>query len=102
MTAWRFGRYMGMTPVTETKRVHVSHGALRSSVTFEQNVMHSSLRMTILLERDSDSLAYDLEIDWHEVAKNQPWISLPTYRLPMKKGSEKIKVPPKKLDRRIS
>ncbi len=90
MTAWRIGRYMGMTPVTETKRVHVSHGALRSSVTFEQNVMHSSLRMTISLDRDSDSLAYDLEIDWHEVAKNQPWLPLLTYRLPLKKGSETI------------
>jgi len=90
MTAWRIGRYLGMEPVAQTVRVHVSKGPLRSSVIFEQQVMHSTAKLTVSLDRGADALAYDMEIDWHEVAKNQPWLPVLTYRLPLKKGSESI------------
>lgn len=90
MSAWRIGRYIGMEPVCETSRVFVKRGALRSSVIFKQQVMNSTLKMTVSLDAGADSLAYNLEIDWHEVAKNQPWLPVLTYRLPLKKGSETI------------
>ena len=90
MTAWRIGRYLGMEPVDKTCRVHVCNGALRSSVVFEQEIMHSTVKLTVSLDKDADTLAYDLKVDWHEVAKNQPWLPVLTYRLPLKKGSETI------------
>ena len=90
MTAWRIGRYVGMEPVTETSHVRVNKGELRSSVTFEQKVMHSTVKLTVVLDADADHLAYDIEVDWHEVGQNQPWLPVLTYRLPLRKGSETI------------
>lgn len=90
MSAWRIGRYFNMEPVTDTHRVLTTRGPIRSGVTFEQNVMDSTARVTVWLDEDSDTLKYDLEIDWHETCKAQPYIPLLTYRLPLKKGSDTI------------
>lgn len=90
MSAWRIGRYFGMEPVTDTNRVTVCPGELRSSVTFSQKVMHSTVNMTVSLDKGADALRYELEVDWHETCKAQPYIPLLSYRLPLKHGSETI------------
>lgn len=90
MSAWRIGRYFGMEPVTDTSRVTISNGVLRSSVTFEQNIMHSTVKTTVSLDKNADALCYAFEVDWHEVRKAQDYIPLLSYRLPLKKGSETI------------
>ena len=90
MSAWRIGRYLGMEPVTDTASVSLSNGELRQSVTFKQNVMHSTVTMTVSLDADADTLHYDFTVDWHEIRQAQDYIPVLTYRLPLKKGSETL------------
>ena len=90
MSAWRIGRYMGMTPVTETNRVNFFTGKLRSGVIFEQNVMHSTVKVTVTLDDNADTLHYHFEVDWHESRNKQEYVPLLTYRLPLKKGAGSV------------
>ncbi|MBP3311756.1 MAG: hypothetical protein J6L72_05915, partial [Butyricicoccus sp.] len=90
MSAWRIGRYLGMEPVTNTASVAISNGELRQSVTFKQNVMHSTVTMTVSLDADADTLHYDFTVDWHEIRQAQDYIPVLTYRVPLKKGSETL------------
>lgn len=86
MSAWLVGRYLGMEPVTGTTHITHTSGALRSSVTFTQQVMHSTVKMTVSLDAGAKALHYDLEIDWHETGKAQEWLPVLTYRLPVAGG----------------
>ena len=90
MSAWRIGRYLEIRPVTGTAKVTVSHGKVRQSVTFEQQMMHSTVTMTISLDEGADALHYALKVDWNESGKAQPWLPLLTYRLPLKNGSDTV------------
>ena len=90
MSAWRIGRYLGMDPVDCTNHVEIHTGELRQSVTFSQQVMHSTVKMTVSLDKGADALSYDFEVDWHETCKAQPYIPLLSYRLPLKKGSREL------------
>ena len=90
MSAWRIGRYLEILPVTGTAKVTVSRGRVRQSVTFEQQVMHSTVTMTISLDEGADALHYALKVDWNESGKAQPWLPLLTYRLPLKNGSDTV------------
>ena len=90
MTAWRIGRYLEIEPVTGTSKVSIQEGALRSSVTFEQSVMHSSVSMTVSLDKDAAALRYDLKVDWHETCDAQSFIPVLSYRLPLKRGAQEI------------
>jgi len=87
-TAWNVGRYLGMESVTETVKVIANPGELRSSVTFEQKVMQSTVKMAVSLDKGARNLSYKLEVDWHEAARNQPFIPLLSYRLPLKNASD--------------
>jgi alpha-mannosidase len=90
MTAWLVGRYLGMEPVTGTTHVTHSKGALRSSVTFTQSVMHSTVKLTVSLDAGAKALHYAMEIDWHETGKGQEWLPVLVYRLPVAGGVEKM------------
>ncbi|MBR6767720.1 MAG: alpha-mannosidase [Clostridia bacterium] len=90
MSGWRIGRYMGITPVTETSRVRFGNGKLRNTVIFDQKVMHSTIFMTVSLDEDSDVLRYEFEVDWHETCKAQEYIPVLSYRLPLKSGAKNI------------
>ena len=90
MSAWLVGRYLGMEPVTDTGKVTLERGDLRSSVTFEQKVMHSTVKMTVSLDADAEALRYQLEVDWHETSKAQDWNPLLSFRLPLKEHSDAL------------
>ncbi len=90
MSAWRIGRYLGMEPVTDTASVQIETGALRQSVTFKQNVMHSTVSVTVSLDADADTLHYDFTVDWHEIRSAQDYIPVLTYRLPLRKYSDTL------------
>jgi len=90
MSAWSIGRYFGMEPVTGTTRVRLRKGKLRNTVIFDQKIMNSTVYMAISLDEDADALRYELEVDWHEVRRDQDYIPLLTYRLPLKNGSDTI------------
>ena len=90
MTAWRIGRYLEIEPVTGTDKVRISEGKLRTSVTFEQHVMHSSVTVTVSLDADATALRYDLKVDWHETCGAQKFIPVLSYRLPLKSGAKQI------------
>jgi len=90
MSAWRIGRYLGMEPVTDTASVQIENGELRQSVTFKQNVMHSTVTMTVSLDADADTLHYDFTVDWHEIRRAQDYIPVLTYRLPLKKYTDTL------------
>ncbi len=90
MTAWRIGRYLEILPVKGTTKVSVSHGKVRQSVTLEQQVMRSTVTMTISLDEGADHLHYAMKVDWHEDGKAQPWLPLLTYRLPLKKAADTV------------
>lgn len=90
MTAWLVGRYLGMEPVTGTTHVTHSTGALRSSITFTQSVLHSTVKLTVSLDAGAKALHYDMEIDWHETGKAQEWLPVLTYRLPVAGGVKEM------------
>lgn len=90
MTAWRIGRYLEIEPVVGTNKVSIAEGELRSSVTFEQCVMHSSVRVTISLDEEATALRYDLQVDWHETCGGQSFIPVLSYRLPLKQNAQEI------------
>lgn len=90
MSSWLIGRYLGMDPVTDTGSVTVESGPLRSSVTFEQRVMHSTAKVTVSLDRGAAALHYRLEVDWHETCQAQDWNPLLTFRLPLKERADSI------------
>jgi len=90
MSAWRIGRYLSVTPVTDTVGVKVSGGNLRKSVTFEQKVLSSTVKMTVSLDAGADSLSYHFEIDWREAGELKGQLPVLSYRLPLKKGAQEI------------
>ena len=90
MTAWTIGRYLKLEPVTDTGNITFQSGNLRNSVTFEQNVMHSTVTTTVSLDEGADVLRYAFKIDWHETGSAQPWLPVLTYRLPLKKASDSL------------
>lgn len=90
MTAWLVGRYLGMEPVTATTHATQEKGSLRSSVTFTQSVMHSTVKMTVSLDAGAKALHYALEIDWHETGKAQEWLPVLIYRLPSAGGAKSM------------
>lgn len=90
MTAWRIGRYLEIEPVTGTDKVHIHEGKLRTSVTFEQHVMHSTVNVTVSLDEDATALRYDLKVDWHETFGGQKYIPVLSYRLPLKGEAKEI------------
>ena len=83
MSAWLIGRTLGIEPVTDTGKVTLKKGVLRDSVTFEQRVMHSTVRLTASLDAGSDALRYQLEVDWHETSRAQDWNPLLSFRVPL-------------------
>ncbi len=89
-TAWQIGRYLEVLPVTETSRVTIRRGAIRQSVTIEQAVMRSTVTFTVSLDEGADALRYEMKIDWHENGRDQKWLPVLTYRLPLKHGSETV------------
>ena len=90
MTAWRIGRYLGIEPVVGTNKVSIVEGKLRSSVTFEQRAMHSTVSVTVSLDEDATALCYDLKVDWHETCGAQSFIPVLSYRLPLKQSAQEI------------
>ena len=90
MSAWRIGRYLNIHPVTDTFDVQLETGELRSSVTYKQHVMHSTATVKISLDRDADTLHYDLTVDWHEIRQAQDYIPVLTYRLPLKAAANTL------------
>jgi len=90
MSSWRIGRYMDMSPVTATNQVTVQKDILRSSVTFRQQVMNSTVTTTVSLDADASALHYEFKVDWHEARCKQEYIPLLTYRLPLLEGSDRI------------
>lgn len=90
MSAWRIGRYLEIEPVNGTDKVRIEEGSLRTSVTFEQHVMHSTVDVTVSLDKGAKALRYDLKVDWHETFGGQKYIPVLSYRLPLKKGAQEI------------
>ena len=90
MSSWLIGRYLGMAPVTNTGKVTIQRGELRSSVTFEQQVMHSTAKVTVSLDAGATALRYNLEVDWHETSQAQDWNPLLTFRLPLKEHADEL------------
>ncbi len=90
MSAWLIGRYLGMEAVTETARVTLESGTLRNSATFEQRVMHSTVKMTVSLDAGADALRYRFEVDWHETSRAQDWNPLLSFRLPLNARSDAL------------
>ncbi len=90
MTAWSIGRYLEIVPVSGTQRVRISRGPMRQSVTFEQEVMRSTVTLTVSLDEGADALHYAMKVDWHENGRDQAWLPVLTYRLPLKNGSDTV------------
>ena len=90
MSSWLIGRYLGMQPVTDTGKVTVQRGPLRSSAVFEQRVMHSTAKVTVSLDAGASALRYQLEVDWHETAQAQDWNPLLSFRLPLKEHANAL------------
>ena len=90
MSSWLIGRYLGMSPVTDTGNVTIRRGVLRNSVVFEQRVMHSTVKQTVSLDENAYALRYQLEIDWHETAQAQDWNPLLSFRLPLKEHADAL------------
>ncbi|MBQ2818375.1 MAG: alpha-mannosidase [Clostridia bacterium] len=90
MSAWRIGRYLKICPIVDTVRTSYDEGPVRQSVTFEQKVMHSTVKLTVSLDKGATALKYDITVDWHETYGGQEFIPVLTYRLPLKEEAKEI------------
>ena len=88
--AWRIGRYLKISPVTDTVRFESYQGTLRRGVRVTQKVMHSTVITTYSLEGDSSALRADIEVDWNESAFAQDTVPVLTYRLPARAEKEGV------------
>ena len=71
MTAWMVGRYMSIESLSTNIRVvdcQLDSRFIRQWIKYEQEFKESKLSVTISLDRDSNSLKYDVECDWQERA----------------------------------
>ena len=89
-SAWRVGRYLGMEAVTDTGKAAFTKGALRSSVTFEQRVMRSTVRTTVSLDAGAEALCWQFTVDWHEISAAQDWNPLLSFRLPLAAPADRL------------
>ncbi len=72
MTAWRVGKYAGVRDLNEEQPVFVSkirHDALRQSIEYQIKFGSSVLDATVSLDEGSDTLRFDLQVDWQEIGR---------------------------------
>ena len=91
-SAWKIGRYLSETRVTDTLRLNGHQGSVRQSVTVEQRVLRSTVKTTISLDAGADALAYALEIDWHEAAKAHETVPVLMFRVPLASAPDYVRV----------
>jgi len=82
MTSWRVGRHRSDAPVTATKVSGVS-GALVQKFTFEAAVKHSSLKVTVSLDKNARHVKYSVSCDWREFGVRDKCIPQLAFRLPL-------------------
>ena len=100
-SAWRVGRYMKETPVTDMLRLSESRGTLRQSVTAEHRVLGSTTKTVYSLDDGADELAVSLEINWNETSHGAKTVPVLVLRVPLAVSPDTIRmdVPAGSVDR---
>ncbi len=86
MSSWVVGRYKKVTRIGENFVVidrYIDPGALRQWITFKGCFSDSSLKVTVSLDRDSTTLVYDTECDWHEKAEHKITVQQLNFSIPL-------------------
>ena len=68
--AWRIGRYFSLTPAEGVTSMKFIPGPVRQCVEMEQQILSSTVKTRITLDRGSRDLHYEWEIDWNETSRN--------------------------------
>ncbi|MCL2300360.1 MAG: glycosyl hydrolase-related protein [Firmicutes bacterium] len=87
MSAWRVGRHGSDAPVTAAKMTGVTGGLVRS-FKFEAQVKHSSLEVTVSLDKNARHVKYSVRCDWREFGMDGECIPQLAYRLPLASACE--------------
>ncbi len=88
-SAWTIGRYTDIqSDCFQTLKITEEKGTLRQGFTMEQTVKNSSVKSEIYLEEGAKALSIHLEIDWHEVSRNQEPVPVLLYHLPIIDGEK--------------
>lgn len=82
--AWQIGRYTDVqTDCFQTLKITQEKGTLRQGFTMEQSVKNSIVKSEVYLEEGAKALTIRMEIDWHEVSRNQEPVPVLLYHLPL-------------------
>ena len=85
MSSWTVGRYMSNNPVTGSAMITKPiNGELSQNFTYEVNIKNSKLDVTVSLEKNSNTLRYDVKTDWREIGKAGVVIPQLAFSVPLK------------------
>ena len=74
LTAWRMGRYAKITDLNNEGEVVVyeqRNGALSQFIKYQIAFGRSTLDVTVSLDKNSKTLCFDIEADWHELGSKE-------------------------------
>lgn len=91
MSAWVIGRHVQSVPVV-TMRVRPLEGSLRQGLVVEQRTLGSTLKATVTLDPTATGLAYDLEVDWHEVSGGDRLVPVLTFGVPLNAAPDTVRM----------
>lgn len=92
MSAWRVGRYMTVENLSQTAAVTVKkviRGELRQTILFSIHFKASSIDGSVSLDADSDTLSYNLNVDWREFGSRKAGIPHLNFHVPVQMNTEK-------------
>ncbi|MDF2540761.1 MAG: Alpha-mannosidase [Herbinix sp.] len=81
--AWQIGRYTQIQDCFQPIKITQQSGKLQQGFTLEQAVKNSIVKTEISLEEGAKALTIKLEIDWHEISRNQEPVPVLLYHLPL-------------------
>ncbi len=82
--AWCIGNYLKSTPIDSAVRSTRMGGSLRQGFYTEYKVRSSKIKLTVTLDQGAKALAYQIEVDWHEIGGDT--IPVLTYEVPLEKA----------------
>ena len=92
MTAWRVGRFAKVANLSEESPAcvaKITHGAVRQSIQFTLPFESSVLTAEVVLDSGSDTLRYNVSVDWKEEGSKEKGVPQLFFQLPLAKKMEK-------------
>lgn len=83
--AWRIGRYMSITPILDSVKIKplaIGDDVLVQKLEFEMPIKSSTIKGVLSLDKNSPTLDFSFEVDWHEYSTPESTIPMLCYKVP--------------------